>query len=225
MENILLIDKPTGITSFDVIRQLRKKLNIRKMGHAGTLDPLASGLMIIGVNAGTKRMEEFLKLPKVYYADILIGKKTTTGDLEGSVLEEKPVRESFKESEIEHVLKKVVGEHRFQVPLYSAIKVEGKPLYAYARAGQTPPRIPEKTMKVDAISLLDMYMRDHFLVIKVRVAVGSGTYIRVLGEYIGELLGYPATLAGLRRVSIGNFSLRDAHRIEDVLISDISPKI
>ena len=84
-ENILLADKPKGITSFDVIRILRKKMGIRKMGHAGTLDPLASGLMIIGINDGTKKMTDFLKLPKTYIADILLGKKTETGDAEGKI--------------------------------------------------------------------------------------------------------------------------------------------
>jgi tRNA pseudouridine55 synthase len=107
---ILLIDKPKGITSFDVIRQLRKKLNTRKIGHAGTLDPLATGLMILGVNAGTKKLGEYLKLPKVYYTDILLGKQTETGDLEGKVIERKKIDESLKTQEVEDVLGSFLGE-------------------------------------------------------------------------------------------------------------------
>ena len=92
-ENILLIDKPKGITSFDVIRKLRKEMGVKKMGHAGTLDPLATGLMIIGIGDGTKLLKDYIGLPKTYQAEVLLGKQTTTGDLEGDILEEIPVHE------------------------------------------------------------------------------------------------------------------------------------
>jgi tRNA pseudouridine55 synthase len=213
--SILLIDKPKGITSFDVIRRLRKKLNIKKMGHAGTLDPLASGLMIIGTEEDTKKLNHYLKLSKVYYAEILLGKKTDTGDLEGKVIQETRVVEKLKKSDIEDILQSFVGKNFFKVPLYSAIKVNGKSLYKYARAGKEPPRIPEKEMEVRNISLLDAYQSGDFFVIRIRVEVSSGTYIRVLGEEIGKKLSYPATLKELRRTQIGDFLIGEAEELED----------
>ena len=123
-ENILLIDKPKGITSFDVIRELRKKLGIKKMGHAGTLDPLATGLMIIGIGDGTKLLKDYFGLPKTYRTEILIGKQTTTGDLEGEVVKETTVHK-IDMKKIERILKEITGTIELPVPLYSAVKVDG----------------------------------------------------------------------------------------------------
>lgn len=217
-ENIILVDKPKGITSFDVIRILRKKLGIRKMGHAGTLDPLASGLMIIGVNEGTKKMSEFLKLPKVYIADVLLGKKTDTGDLEGRVTEEAEVSK-ITEEKICKVVAGMVGKHSLSVPMYSAVKIGGRPLYKLARKKEkggvlteeekniTP---PVKEMDVLSARLLSI----SGVTLKIEMEVSSGTYIRSLVEELGKRLGYPATLAGLRRTKIGGFLINDAMVIE-----------
>ena len=164
LENILLVDKPKNITSFDVIRRLRVKLGIRKMGHAGTLDPLASGLMIIGVNDGTKKMTDFLKLPKTYVADILLGKKSETGDREGKIIEEKST-EGITDEMIHSVVANFAGKHNLAVPMYSAIKVGGRPLYSIARkveAGkiltekETNAVPPMKEMEVTSIKLLEI---------------------------------------------------------------------
>lgn len=220
MNNIILVDKPKGITSFDVIRKLRKKLGIKKMGHAGTLDPLASGLMIIGIYQGTKLLDQYLKLPKTYYAEILLGKSTDTGDLEGQILSTKKITEKIQESDIEEILRSLIGTQSFQVPIYSAIKVDGKPLYWYARQGIAPPRIPTKDMEIRTLSLLDSYKSDDFWVLNIRCDVGSGTYIRVLAEEIGKRIGYPATLRNLRRTQIGDFSIHDAQEIDEVCYND-----
>ena len=167
LENILLVDKPKNITSFDVIRRLRVKLGIRKMGHAGTLDPLASGLMIIGVNDGTKKMTDFLKLPKTYVADILLGKKSETGDMEGKIVEEKST-EGITDDMIREVVANFAGKHNLAVPMYSAIKVGGRPLYSIARkveAGKTLTEKetnavpPVKEMEVISIKLLEVVRR------------------------------------------------------------------
>lgn len=208
--NILLIDKPVGITSFDVIRRLRKKLNIKKMGHAGTLDPLASGLMIIGVNEGTKRLNEYLKLDKEYVTDVLLGKRTKTGDLEGEVVAEKEVG-VVTEEEVIDSLSSMVGTLTLPVSAYSAIKQSGVPLYKKARAleksGQAIDfELPMREMKVYEAELLDMSDK----MIRIRFKVGSGTYIRSLGEELGRLLGYPATLASLRRTKVGEFRVEEA---------------
>lgn len=210
--DVLLVHKPKGISSFDVIRKLRPILGTRKIGHAGTLDPLAWGLMIVGVDTGTKKLTQYLKLPKTYIAEILVGKSTITGDLEGDIVEEKFVdRNEMKTDELEFQVLSMKGEHTLQVPLYSAIKVQGKALYSYARAGETPPYIPEKEMNITAIQMLDSYRTGTHHVVKVRIEVSSGTYIRTLGEEFGRRVGYPATLKSLYRVKIDDFKDADAY--------------
>jgi len=205
--DILLVHKPAGISSFDVIRKLRRILGIRKIGHAGTLDPLARGLMIIGIETGTKKMTDYLKLPKTYIAEILVGKSTTTGDLEGEIVSEKKVyKADVKPFDIEEQVINMKGNHTLAVPLYSAIKVQGKALYAYARAGETPPYIPEKEMNINSIQLLDQYVSGDYYVVQVRLDVSSGSYIRTLGEEFGRRIGYPATLRSLYRTRIGEYN-------------------
>lgn len=208
---ILLIDKPVGISSFDVIRRLRKRLGIRKMGHAGTLDPLASGLMIIGVNEGTKKLNEYLKLDKEYMAEVKLGQRTSTGDLEGEVVEEKEVGEIEKEV-VEQMVSSMVGTLELPVSAYSAIKQGGVPFYKKAREaerkGESIPDsdLPRRSMKVYEAELIDIADK----ILRVRFKVGSGTYIRSLGEELGRRLGYPATLASLRRTKIGEFGVEEA---------------
>ncbi len=210
-ENIILVDKPIGITSFDVIRRLRKELGVKKMGHAGTLDPLASGLMIIGINDGTKKMEQFLKLDKTYIAEILLGTKTTTGDLEGEVLE---LREIFdlEEDYVREVVENFKGIFEIAVPKHSAIKRGGKPLYEYAREN-IEIEIPKKPMQVYKSKFRGLKKEGEGYLLKVEFDVASGVYIRSLAEYLGEFLDVPATLAGLQRTKIGEFSLKKARKI------------
>lgn len=217
LPEMMLVDKPSGITSFDIIRILQKKLKGThgkvKMGHAGTLDPMASGLMIIGVEKGTKALEGFLKLPKSYIAEIVLGVATDTGDTEGVVVAEKNVM-SIDPHDIERTVQSMLGTHAFQVPIFSAIKVEGKPLYWYAHRGIEPPRIPTKTMTINRAEILDHYTsREGRYIVRVRFDVESGTYIRTLAGEFGRLLGYPAMLRYLRRVSIGDFSVEDAEKL------------
>ncbi len=206
--DILLVDKPKGITSFDVIRRLRKKLNIKKMGHAGTLDPLATGLLLIGMGVGTKKLKDLIGLPKTYEAEILIGKSTTTGDMEGEIVESKEV-ENLKSEEVEKVLEGMVGILSLPVPIYSAIKKNGKPLYKYARKGEDV-EVPIKKMEIRAIKLLDVLCTEVECVLFVRMDVGSGTYVRSVAEEIGRRLGYPATVKELCRTTIGKFEVKDA---------------
>jgi len=207
-DDILFIDKPKGITSFDVIRRLRKKLGIRKMGHAGTLDPLATGLLVIGVNEGTKKLKDLIGLPKTYETEILIGRRTTTGDMEGEVVEEKKV-ESLKVDEIAKVLREIVGVLKLPVPIYSAIKKEGKPLYKYARQGKEVD-VPVKEMNIYGVELLDVVCDGGECVLSVRMDVGSGTYVRSVAEEVGKRLGFPATVKELRRTKVGEFDVKNA---------------
>jgi len=217
IDDILFADKPKGITSFDVIRILRKKLGVWKMGHAGTLDPLASGLMILGVNGGTKKMSEFLKLPKIYVADILLGKKSNTGDLEGKIIEEKSTNHITEEM-IHSVIDCFAGKHSLSVPMYSAIKVGGNTLYSIARkkeAGKvlTEKEIntvpPIKEMEVLFAELLNIERTENKIILKVKIEVSSGSYIRTLAEEIGNRLGTSAMLTSLRRIQIGKYTVED----------------
>lgn len=207
LQEILLIDKPSGITSFDVIRILRKKMRIRKMGHAGTLDPMATGLMIVGIGKGTKKLNEYLKLDKVYEAEVLLGILTDTGDVLGKVLEEDdvpPLEEKALISEVQ-LLK---GVHALPVPIYSAVKRAGRPLYSYARNGEaiSPPVKEMEVLDVDFISFNDNR-------ISLRLEVRSGTYIRSIAELLGRKLNTLATLSKLRRLSIGDFSVENAETL------------
>lgn len=214
--DIILIDKPKGITSFDVIRRLRKELGIRKMGHGGTLDPLATGLMIIGIEKGTKKLNEYLKLDKEYIAEIRLGERRSTGDLEGVILESKEVT-ALDEAMVRLELQKMIGTLTLPVSAYSAIKKDGVPFYKHARKaekkGEIVENVPVRDMRVHETELLAVTYEKPFCVLTVRFKVGSGTYIRSLAEELGTRLGYPATLQNLRRTKIGDFSITDARAL------------
>ncbi|MCA9351206.1 hypothetical protein KC929_00325 [Patescibacteria group bacterium] len=216
--DVLLVHKPIGISSFDVLRRLRPVLGTKKLGHAGTLDPLARGLMIVGVNAGTKKMTNYLKLPKVYLADIVLGRSTTTGDAEGEITRQTMIGPGdLVLADVDQAVRSMVGTHTLPVPRYSAIKVDGKALYRYAREGKEPPRIPEKEMIVTEAQLIDLYHggKDTYLA-KVRLGVDSGAYVRTLAEELGRQIGdLPASLTGLYRVSIGPHLDQEAFRLEE----------
>ena len=216
MDNILLIDKPVGITSFDVIRRLSRELDFKKMGHAGTLDPLASGLMIIGVGEGTKKLKEYIKLDKEYVAEILIGERRSTGDMEGQLVESKQV-ESIRKEKIMSVLNDILGTVTLPVSAYSAIKKDGVPMYKRARklakAGKEVEELPVRDMEVIETEYQEHSCADGRCVVGVRFYVGSGTYIRSLAEEVGRRLGYPATLKSLRRTKVGEFDIADARTI------------
>jgi tRNA pseudouridine55 synthase len=196
-DKILLVDKPVGITSFDVIRKLRTRIGKIKMGHAGTLDPLASGLMIIATGKKTKELSMLLGLPKTYEAEIRFGISTTTGDKEGAIVEQKacPV---LSVEVITLTLQSMIGELLLPVPLYSAVKRNGKPLYAYAREGVNV-EPPVKSMIIRDAKCLSVNAESA----EVWFDVESGTYIRTLAEELGRRLGTVAHLTNLRRLSIG----------------------
>jgi len=209
---ILMIDKPKGITSFDVIRNLRKSYGIKKMGHAGTLDPLASGLMIIGIESGTKKLRKLLGLRKTYIADVYIGKKTTTGDMEGEVVQEASVG-TLSRKKIEKTLQDIVGTIRLPIPMYSATKVSGRKMYEMARKGEKLKTVPLQDMTVYRAELLEAESFDTYAVLRVELDVDSGTYIRSVAEEIGSRLGYPAVIKDLRRTKIGEYTVEDARKM------------
>ena len=200
---MLLLDKPTGITSNAAIQQVKRLFSAAKAGHVGTLDPLASGLLPVCLGEATKFSTDAFSADKSYDAEVLLGVTTTTGDREGEVLARKPVE--VTRDQLVVVLAAFTGVLAQTPPMYSALKRDGKPLYAYARAGLTVERAP-RSITIHGITLLD-FAGDRFTI---NVSCTKGTYIRVLAEDIGAALGCGATLAGLRRTQVGNFGLVDA---------------
>lgn len=212
---ILLIDKPEGISSFQMIKMLRRKYGIRKMGHSGTLDPLASGLLVVGVGKGTKKLKDLIGLPKVYEAEVVLGIKTSTGDREGEIVERTAIKE-IDRRKIKIILAEMKGELSLPVPLYSAIKVKGERLYKMARRGKPIPDLPVKTMEIFWIKSKKTKKEDDTIVIPIVLKVKSGTYIRSVAEEIGRRLGLPAYLKKLRRISIGAFKVKKAIRLNSI---------
>jgi tRNA pseudouridine55 synthase len=225
-QELLLIDKPKGITSFDVIRRLRRMYSdthegakAPKLGHAGTLDPLATGLMLLGVGQGTKKLGDFIKLDKEYIAEVRFGETRTTGDLEGDVIDECEIVDTVEEltTKVAQALQTTTGTHSLPVSAYSAIKVAGVPMYKRARkaeiTGDTVINIPVREMTIHAVELLYVNVSEKRGVATIRFHVASGTYIRSLAEELGRKLGYPATLQNLRRTSVGEFKIEDAQKL------------
>ncbi|HAM37959.1 MAG TPA: tRNA pseudouridine(55) synthase TruB [Elusimicrobia bacterium] len=210
MENILLINKPSGITSYDVIRVIKRKYNPGKIGHAGTLDPLASGLLIVLIGAATKESEKFMSLKKRYIVKIQLGIKTDTGDLEGKIINklEIPVLNKIK---IEKVLKKFKGKIK-QIPhIYSAIKYKGKKLYEYARAG-IQVKIKPRIIEIYRIKILNYSTKE----LELEVDCSKGTYIRKLAEDIAEKLGTCGVVSKLIREKIGKYSIADSIKLDNI---------
>ncbi len=222
LPELLLIDKPFGLSSFGVIRELRKRTGVRKFGHAGTLDPRATGLMLIGAGKGTKRLASLLKLDKEYIATVRIGESRSTGDLEGEIVAQKAVAENILPEKISAIVTTLVGTHELPVSAYSAIKREGVPMYKRARAaaarGETVSDVPVRAMTVYEAELqsISPVVIDELpmLEVIVRFKVASGVYIRSLGEELGRRLGYPATLSALRRTQVGPYRIEDARSLE-----------
>lgn len=213
VNGILLIDKPAGWTSFDVLAKLRGALHTRRLGHSGTLDPMATGLLVVFAGAATSAADRQPDHDKTYEAAIRLGLRTDTGDITGTALERAAVPPTLDEGTIARVLPQFLGHRRQLPPMYSAVKVGGQPLYKAARAGREVARAP-RPVTVHALDLLGMDAPDTF---RVRVHCSKGTYVRVLAEEIGQSLGVPATLAALRRTRSGVFALEAAHTLPQVL--------
>ena len=208
---IIFVDKPEGMTSFSVLKHIKRTLDIGKAGHAGTLDPLATGLMIIGIGTGTKKLKEYIGLDKVYEAGVLLGKRTNSGDLEGEVVEEKAVPE-ITENNVNTALSEMVGQLTLPAPIYSSLKRGGESLHKKARRGEDVTPHPV-IMEVIESELLKIESGEE-TVLHIKWHVGSGTYIRSLAEEIGLKLGTVATVKSLRRTKIGSHDVREAETLD-----------
>ena len=206
MEQIIFVDKPSGMTSFGAVARVRRILSEQaghkiKVGHTGTLDPFATGLLILLAGKATKRAPELTKLDKVYEATIRLGATSTTGDPEGeiAILSKKP---DIPLSRIQDVLGNFVGEIEQRPPKFSAIKINGQRAYKLARAGKEV-EIPKRKVHIYSIDVIDFASP----ILKIRTHVSSGTYIRTLAEDIGEALGCGAYTTELRRTKIADYDI------------------
>lgn len=211
LDGILLVDKPKGPTSHDVVDRLRRKLKMKKIGHAGTLDPNATGLLIMLLGKATKVSQYLMSLDKEYIGRLEFGKETNTYDAEGDVMVERPIPEGFNAEGLNEVLATFMGDQYQTPPMFSAKKVDGVPLYKLARKGKEIEREPRfihiSTLQTRSFELpyADVFVR-----------CSKGTYIRSLAHDIGEKVGCGAYLAELRRTASDRFSIDDAVTLEKI---------
>jgi tRNA pseudouridine55 synthase len=216
---IILVDKPAGMSSFGVVARVRRQLSQEagkkvKVGHTGTLDPFATGLMIIVVGDYCKRAGEFSKLDKSYEATINLGQTSTTGDPEGelqTVSADEPTRE-----QVEAALAKFRGDITQKPPIYSAIKIDGQRAYKLAREGKEVD-MPLRNVTVYSLELVDY----SYPFIQIHCRVGSGTYIRTLASDIGDALGTGAYTSALRRTTVGEWVIADAHGTDGITAANL----
>jgi tRNA pseudouridine55 synthase len=213
---ILLVDKPQGITSHDVVARMRRLAGTRKIGHAGTLDPMATGLLVLGVNTATRLLHYLVGLDKEYLATVRLGWATTTDDAEGDALAAAPVDAvaAVTEAAVRTAMAPLSGVIE-QVPsAVSAVKVAGKRAYQRVREGETVELAPRR-VTVSAFELLELRAGDGWLDLDVRVECSSGTYVRALARDLGVALGTGGHLTALRRTRIGRFDVAEASVLED----------
>lgn len=209
-EGILLIDKPSGPTSHDVVNVVRRRLRMKRVGHAGTLDPTATGLLIILVGKATKVSQYLMSLDKVYEGTMKLGQATESHDIEGEVIEERTVPE-FSEEEIWEFLVESVGDQYQVPPMFSAKKVGGVPLYRLARKGKVIEREP-RFIRISSIDLLGIDLPH----VAFRISCSKGTYVRTFVHDLGQKMGCAAHLVNLRRISIERMHVDDAVALSDM---------
>ena len=219
MNGLLIINKPKGYTSHDVVNVLRKKLNTKKVGHTGTLDPNATGVLPILVGTATKISKYLVEHEKTYIATIELGKKTDTGDIEGKIIEESNLR-NIEKNEVEEAIKSFFGKQIQIPPMYSSIKVNGKKLYEYAREGKTVEVKPREIEILD-INLIEYENNE----IKFNVRCSKGTYIRTLCEDIAKKLRTIGYMKELQRISVNEFNIENSILLEELENINIVEKI
>ena len=208
----LVVNKPIGPTSHDMVDKLRRISGIKKIGHAGTLDPFASGVLVLAVGrSATKRISEIAKTDKEYIADICLGVVTDTYDNTGKTVDKKDVSRPPKKEEIEGVLKSFIGKQKQTPPMYSAKKVGGKKLYQLARQGKEVAREPS-LIDIKSIELMEY----EFPELRIKVKCSSGTYLRSLAHDIGMALDVGAHLKNLKRTTVGSYNISQAVDLEEV---------
>lgn len=213
MDGIIVINKPKGCTSHDVVYKIRKLFG-KKVGHTGTLDPNATGVLPILIGKGTELSQFLINHDKKYIATIQFGIKTDTGDVEGNVIEEKNVNlDNYDKNQVDEILKKMLGKQKQIPPIYSAIKVNGKKLYEYARSGKTVD-IPEREIEIYDLKCLNFDVVNKLLVFEIYCS--KGTYVRTVCEKIAELLNTVGYMKELERIMVGDFNIEKSITIEEL---------
>lgn len=212
MDAVIVVNKPKGISSFRVVDRIRKLTKIKKVGHAGTLDPSATGVLIVCLDKACKRSDEFMGHDKEYEAEMVFGITTDSGDSDGNILSKKEVK--VEKKELEEVIKRFIGEIEQVPPMVSALHHKGQRLYDLARQGITVDRPPRK-VRINSIALLSFEDGPNPRA-RIRVACSKGTYIRTLCEDIGASLGVGAYESQLIRTKSGAFRIEDSHTLEEI---------
>ncbi len=209
-DGVLIIDKPPGLTSHDAVMKVKKTLSAKKVGHTGTLDPFATGVLVMGINQGTKLIPFLDKTDKAYRGVVFLGTTTDTCDSTGEIVErcDETDIEKISKEDILRVIEDFTGTIKQRPPIYSAIKVDGVRLYKLARSG-VKVDVQEREVKILSLELVDYTLPR----ITLDVTCSPGTYIRSLAVDIGKALGFPAHLEGLNRTRCGNFSIKDATKL------------
>ena len=213
MNGIVIVDKPSNWTSHDVINKIKKILKIKKIGHAGTLDPLATGVLVVLLNGATKLSDYLLADEKEYVFEVVVGVATDTEDASGNVTDVKAVNEL---GNVDEVLAGLVGPLKQKPPMYSSVHYQGRKLYEYAREGQTLDRIARDVHIYEMKRISEIIYKENKAVFSASARVSKGTYIRSLAVEIGNRLNFPAYLGSLRRIASGNFKIEDAVTIDEI---------
>lgn len=213
---LLNINKPKAITSFAVVHRVKKAIGVKKVGHCGTLDPMAQGVLLVVFGKATKLQDKLMRRDKTYLAKILLGTTTDTDDITGSVIEQKNF-EPFSVSQINNALSAFIGEIAQVPPMYSAIKIKGKKLYQLARAGVSVER-KERIVKVNSIEIVECDGKS----VLCRIKCSSGTYVRSIARDLGQKLGCGGTLEFLCRESSGDFNCNNAIDIQEISKENIT---
>ena len=215
---ILNLYKPKGISSFNFINRVKKIKEFKKVGHAGTLDPLAEGVLVVLTNEDTKRQDEFMKQDKIYVAEILLGAYSESFDLEKELTYDL-IPPYIESDHLLQVLTDLIGTLSLPAPIYSAKRVAGKRLYKLAKKGQIVDELPTVTSSIYDLKLLQVSHLDvngkFYPLIKIEAACSSGTYIRSIANFVGEKLGTKGVLYSLVRTKVGAFLIEDSIKIED----------
>lgn len=209
MDGVLIVNKEKGVTSRDVVNKICKILNTKKVGHTGTLDPIATGVLVVCVGKATKLVEILTSEDKEYIATVKLGVLTDTLDTDGKVLEEKDV--FIKKEDLVRTLNSFVGFYDQEVPIYSAVKINGKKLYEYARSN-IKVDLPKRRVEIKKIELLE-FNKDHY---KFKVLVSKGTYIRSLIKDINDKLKIIGSMSDLIRTKQGDFDIKDSYTISEI---------
>ena len=210
---LLVVNKPKDVTSRDVVNEVSKIFKTKKVGHTGTLDPIATGVLVLTINKATKLSEIITSEEKVYQAEVVLGIKTDTLDITGSILEE--YNTNYKKEEIVKVLNSFIGSYNQEVPIYSAVKINGKKLYEYARNNEEV-TLPKRMVTIKEIKLDELNYFDNKTVFKFTCKVSKGTYIRSLINDIANKLNTIGTMKNLVRIEQGNFNIKNSYTLEDI---------